>query len=96
MIAGMCRFANGDKYSGQWKSGRRHGIGGYIFAGGDKYQGEWASDQRVGKGMCEYANGDVYQGKALRIRPLSQQYAYLTLQFEESRYNFETFCTVTA
>ena len=61
-ITGMCRSANGDKYSGQWEAGRRQGVGGCMFASGDKYRGEWLADQRSGKGMCEYANGDIYQG----------------------------------
>ena len=61
---GSCRFSGGDRYTGQWEAGQRHGVGGCIFTGGDKYQGEWAADQRSGKGVCEYANGDVYQGAA--------------------------------
>lgn len=56
---------SGDRYSGSWQRGKRHGNGSCIFVNGDKFCGQWAGDLRSGQGTCEYANGDTYQGKLI-------------------------------
>jgi hypothetical protein len=38
---------SGDKYIGDWKEGRRHGMGNYFYSDGDRYEGEWRNDERV-------------------------------------------------
>ena len=53
----------GDKYVGEWKDNKRHGIGTYTFANGDKYVEEFNNNQKTGEGTCTYANGDKYVGE---------------------------------
>ena len=38
------RYANGDKYYGQWRSGMRHGIGRIEWRDGHMYEGSWRED----------------------------------------------------
>ncbi len=44
---GVFLFANGDKYEGRWKNGKRHGYGVYTWSGGKQYQGEFRDNRRV-------------------------------------------------
>ena len=36
--------SNGDKYIGNWLSGRRDGVGEYLWVEGDYYKGDWQYD----------------------------------------------------
>lgn len=63
-VAGKCRFANGDKYEGQWQAGKRHGQGVCLHANGDQYKGQWQADAQHGSGVCIFASGDKYSGVA--------------------------------
>ena len=60
--AGNARFANGDRFSGQFKDGKPHGKGRMQSADGGRYEGDWADGKRNGQGRCIFANGDKYQG----------------------------------
>ena len=66
-VVGKCRSADGSKYEGAWKAGRRHGQGVSIFENGDQYKGGWGADAQLGQGICAYANGVKYQGKHIRM-----------------------------
>ena len=55
-------WADGDKYIGKWKKGKKDGYGAYIFANGEKYQGKWKKGKKDGKGTYTYANGEKYKG----------------------------------
>ena len=44
---GTFTFKNGDKYIGEFKSGKRHGKGFYTAVNGDKYVGEWKNGEFV-------------------------------------------------
>ena len=35
-MQGVCDYANGDKYDGDWKEDRAHGMGTYTYATGEK------------------------------------------------------------
>ncbi|KAA0165355.1 hypothetical protein FNF31_02017 [Cafeteria roenbergensis] len=48
-------------YSGQWRLGRRHGLGVEINAQG-RYTGRLEREWRRGEGTLVFANGDVYRG----------------------------------
>jgi len=52
----------GDKYSGEWLNGMRHGNGTYVYATGAKYIGEYKNNQMDGEGTYIWANGDKYIG----------------------------------
>jgi len=49
-ILGVCKYANGGKYDGQWVDDQKSGEGVYEYPNGDEYSGEWANDMRDGKG----------------------------------------------
>jgi hypothetical protein len=38
----MERYANGNKYEGDFKKGKAHGTGVYNWANGEIYDGEWS------------------------------------------------------
>ena len=60
---GICRYANGDVYKGEFKCGKRHGYGKYKYSNGNFYDGEHKDDKRNGKGIYQYADGGVYEGE---------------------------------
>eukprot|EP00163_Fabomonas_tropica_P001403 TRINITY_DN11059_c0_g1_i2.p2 TRINITY_DN11059_c0_g1~~TRINITY_DN11059_c0_g1_i2.p2 ORF type:complete len:163 (-),score=56.78 TRINITY_DN11059_c0_g1_i2:228-716(-) len=58
------QWAEGGKYEGDWKDGRRHGRGVFYYLNGDVYDGEWQDDLKHGVGTYTFANtGAVYQGE---------------------------------
>eukprot|EP01089_Gocevia_fonbrunei_P004283 TRINITY_DN14305_c0_g1_i1.p2 TRINITY_DN14305_c0_g1~~TRINITY_DN14305_c0_g1_i1.p2 ORF type:complete len:137 (-),score=28.23 TRINITY_DN14305_c0_g1_i1:13-423(-) len=55
-------WVNGDKYNGEWKSDRRHGVGVFVTSDGTlRYDGSWENDVRSGEGTCKDSMG-VYKG----------------------------------
>jgi hypothetical protein len=59
---------NGDKYVGEWRSGKQHGQGTYTFADGDKYVGGWKDHKFHGHGTRTFGPssqwaGDKYVGE---------------------------------
>jgi hypothetical protein len=55
-------FATADKYDGEWKTNRKHGIGKMHYNKKGVYQGYWENGKRHGEGVFTYPNGDVYSG----------------------------------
>lgn len=55
-------YQNGDRYTGGFLGGMRHGRGTYVHRSGDRYEGEFLNGKREGQGIYSYANGDVYVG----------------------------------
>lgn len=53
----------GDKYTGEFKYGGKHGQGVYTFANGDKYVGEFKDGSYDGQGTYIFANGNMYSGE---------------------------------
>ena len=49
-------------YTGQWRAGKRDGIGVYWYADGSRYEGNWAAGLRHGCGSLFFANGDTHTG----------------------------------
>jgi len=47
-------YANGDKYDGNWKDGKKSGQGVMNFVNGDKYDGQWKDDKMNGHGTTMY------------------------------------------
>lgn len=53
----------GNKYVGEWKSGKRNGIGKLTCVNGDYFEGRWRNDEFFsGKGRKTDENGNVYEG----------------------------------
>ncbi len=65
-------------YVGEWKDGRRHGLGTLTAQNGDKYVGGWVNNQREGPGTQSYGDGSIAQqgiwsgGQFVRIGQPSQ------------------------
>lgn len=49
-------------YSGNFRDGRKHGIGKVAYYDGGHYQGNFKNNFRHGKGIFIWANGDKYKG----------------------------------
>ena len=54
---GSRTLSNGDKYSGEWKSGKYHGQGIFTSASGDQYAGKFREGKRHGLGTLAYKDG---------------------------------------
>ena len=62
--SGTHKYANSDRYEGEFKAGKRHGKGILVSANGDRYEGDWKDDARTGKANKTYMRGELsrYQG----------------------------------
>ena len=60
---GTYTFANGDKYVGEFRNGKKNGQGTYYHANGNKYVGEYRNGIRHGQGTYTFANGNKYVGE---------------------------------
>lgn len=52
-----------EKYSGNFKNGKRHGLGRAIFPNGNLYEGEFFGGEMNGNGTLVYLEGKVYIGE---------------------------------
>ena len=57
------QWADGARYSGEFRDGLRHGRGTFEWDDGCRYEGEWAQDARHGCGTFVSAHGDAYDGE---------------------------------
>ena len=48
---GVLQYINGERYEGQWASGRKDGKGHLFFANGDSFQGNWTEGVLSGPGF---------------------------------------------
>ena len=58
---GVCVYANGARYEGEWVKGLRHGHGEFREHGA-VYRGGWADGQQSGEGVWSYPDGSEYRG----------------------------------
>lgn len=58
-------YANGDKYIGELKDGKKQGQGLYIWDSGDVWYGEWDNDQRHGYGIYAWYSGKYKTGEII-------------------------------
>jgi hypothetical protein len=54
---------DGGSYIGEFKDGKKHGLGTYTWTDGEQYVGEWSYEKRSGKGTQTKANGEKYVGE---------------------------------
>lgn len=59
---GVFRFANGDKYAGNWANGQPHGSGKYYWPTRERYEGEFRFGKFDGTGTMYYPDGAYYTG----------------------------------
>lgn len=59
---GVYVYPTGDRYSGEFRAGKREGSGVFEYANGDRFAGLYSDDVRNGEGVYTHKNGDVYEG----------------------------------
>ena len=69
---GTYTWADGNKYVGQFKNGKRHGQGIFTFVNGDKYVGEFKNGKPHGQGTFTYTSGEKYVGEFKNGKPHGQ------------------------
>ena len=56
-------YFGGDYYEGDFKAGRRHGVGTETYdCEATQYEGSWTDEKKNGQGRETYRNGDTYEG----------------------------------
>jgi len=60
--AGAATQALRKVYAGNWREGKRDGMGVQYYPDGSRYEGVWHQNQRQGKGTLYMANGSVFTG----------------------------------
>ena len=53
---------DGASYRGDWKMGKRHGIGLFTWPDGSQYRGYWQDDERHGRGDLTLVSGAKFSG----------------------------------
>ncbi|MFK5981612.1 MAG: hypothetical protein QM499_01770, partial [Flavobacteriaceae bacterium] len=59
---GVYKWSDGDKYEGEWKSGKFEGKGKYYYSNGSTFDGVYKLGKKHGEGVFIKANGDEYEG----------------------------------
>lgn len=62
---GSVTYANGSKYTGQFRDSKRHGNGSLTTADGTKYECEWQDDMKHGNGKELWPDGTTFEGSYL-------------------------------
>ena len=60
---GTATWADGTKFVGKYKDGKKNGLGTFMFASGDKYVGEFKDNKYHGQGTYTFADGEKYVGE---------------------------------
>ena len=68
---GAYTYPNGDKYTGEWQDGQRHGRGKYEWPIGNIYQGMFQNGEFEGPGKMEFARGGFARDNFRDIFPCS-------------------------
>ena len=66
---GVCQYADGSKYVGNWLAGAKNGTGTITYDNGSTWEGEWKNNEPyTGKGVVfyddKYYEGEYKEGKA--------------------------------
>jgi antitoxin component YwqK of YwqJK toxin-antitoxin module len=59
---GTYTYADGRKYVGEYRNGKKHGQGTTTYPNGTKYVGEWRDGEYNGQGTRTDANGRIEEG----------------------------------
>ena len=62
---GICRWADGNSYEGDWVNDKMTGRGVYRLADGDSYEGDYVNDKWTGRGVFRWPNDNMYDGDFL-------------------------------
>lgn len=95
---GTIKYANGDKYVGEYIKTKTHptmkrvpyGKGVKTCVNGDRMEGEWRSNQFV-YGIWQFANGDLFEGSCNNNYPQRGTYTFVakgTLQINNMQWTY--------
>ena len=56
-------WADGTRYEGEYRDGKRHGRGTYTWPDGDRYEGQWRDGKRHGRGTLTWKGTGEYAGR---------------------------------
>ena len=59
----IVEWANGNRYEGDFRDGKRHGRGTYTWADGARYEGDYHNGKPHGQGTLTFATGNRYEGR---------------------------------
>tara|TARA_B110000003_G_scaffold128849_1_gene130871 strand:- start:194 stop:1078 length:885 start_codon:yes stop_codon:yes gene_type:complete len=87
---GVFKESNGDIYSGEWKEGKKTGLG-YLqeMRGEDYYLGEFKENDRYGLGIDYNTGKDFYIGQMIKNQ--REGYGYLYLYLTDDSYHIGQF-----
>jgi hypothetical protein len=80
-------FVSGDVYEGEFREGKRHGVGMYRYSNGDVYEGQWMKGKKHGEVHAGGREGEreVYMQSRLLKRTVdiarAQTALYLAARF---------------
>ncbi|XP_027764182.1 MORN repeat-containing protein 4 isoform X1 [Empidonax traillii] len=63
LTKGSFTYSSGEEYRGEWKEGRRHGIGQLTFSDGTAYVGHFENGLFHGCGVLTFSDGSRYEGE---------------------------------
>lgn len=63
LTRGSFTYASGEEYHGEWKEGRRHGVGQLKFQDGTCYSGQFEKGLFHGSGALLFTDGSRYEGE---------------------------------
>uniref|UniRef100_A0A8C6P3T7 MORN repeat-containing protein 4 n=3 Tax=Nothobranchius TaxID=28779 RepID=A0A8C6P3T7_NOTFU len=63
LTRGSFTYASGEEYHGEWKEGRRHGLGQLKFQDGTCYTGQFENGLFHGSGVLRFTDGSRYEGE---------------------------------
>ncbi|XP_024916484.1 MORN repeat-containing protein 4 isoform X2 [Cynoglossus semilaevis] len=63
LTRGSFTYASGEEYHGEWKEGRRHGVGQLKFHDGTCYTGQFENGLFHGSGVLLFTDGSRYEGE---------------------------------
>ena len=63
---GHYTFADGNVYVGEWRRGKKEGVGTFSWANGDVHDGEWVDGKMAGRGRIVLEGKLTYDGEWLR------------------------------
>ncbi|CAL8359016.1 unnamed protein product [Boreogadus saida] len=63
LTRGPFTYASGEEYHGEWKEGRRHGVGQLKFQDGSCFTGQFQNGLFHGAGVLLFTDGSRYEGE---------------------------------